>query len=169
MSRVGCVGWVLSNQSFSSMLDENWGTDNLKSSGPVKITNKKSAFTEELAIRLQNVQIECADALYIIDRRDNVNTFFYCDPPYYNADMGHYDGYTYEGFELLLKKLGAIKGKFLLSSYPGELLNSYAEQFKWNMRDINMNLSAAGYVKWKTRKTEVLTWNYEVKSDLKLV
>jgi hypothetical protein len=58
---------------------------------------------------------------------------------------------------------------FLLSSYPGELLNSYTKQFKWHTRDINMNLSTAGYVKCKARKTEVLTWNYEIKSDLKLV
>jgi DNA adenine methylase len=76
--------------------------------------------------------------------------------------MGHYEGYTMEDFEMLLKKLSEIKGKFLLSSYPGELLQSYAKQFKWNMRDIEMNLSAAGFVKRKTRKTEVLTWNYNV-------
>jgi DNA adenine methylase len=58
-------------------------------------------------------------------------------------DMAYYDGYTYEDFELLLKKLSAIKGKFLLSSYQGELLNSFAAQFKWNMCDIDMNLSTA--------------------------
>jgi DNA adenine methylase len=152
--------WVLSNQSFSSKLDGTWGTDNLKSSGPLKVTNKKAAFTEELAIRLQNVQIECADAIYIINNRDKEDTFFYCDPPYYNADMGHYDGYTYEDFELLLKTLSGIKGKFLLSSYPSELLTGYIKQFKWQVKAIDMNLTAAGLKKVRTRKTEVLTWNY---------
>jgi len=76
--------------------------------------------------------------------------------------MGHYDGYTIEDFELLLKKLSAIKGKFLLSSYPSSLLDSFVKQFKWHVKDIDMNLCAAGHIRRKTRKTEVLTWNYDI-------
>lgn len=84
--------WVLATQSFNSVLDGTWGTDKLKSTLPIKVFNKKREFTEDLAIRLQNVQIESADALYIINNRDKEDTFFYIDPPYYNANMGHYDG-----------------------------------------------------------------------------
>ena len=154
--------WVLSSQSFSSMLDGSWGTDNIKSSGPKKITTKKAEFTEELAFRLQNVQVECADAIYIIQHRDKPETFFYCDPPYYNADMGHYDGYTYDDFKQLLKTLSTIKGKFILSSYPSDLLTEYVNNYKWKTQCIEMSLSAAGHIRRKIRKTEVLTWNYDI-------
>jgi len=65
-----------------------------------------------------NVQLECADALYVIQSRDTINTFFYCDPPYYNSDCGHYNRYSEEDYENLLKLLAGIKGKFILSSYP---------------------------------------------------
>jgi DNA adenine methylase len=44
-------------------------------------------------VRLQNVQIECADALRII-RSGIRGVILYCDPPYIGTDMGHYDGYT---------------------------------------------------------------------------
>jgi len=66
---------------------------------------KRENFTEDYAIRLQNVQIECADALRIINCRDSEQTFFYLDPQYYNADMGHYDGYTLNDFTQLLEML----------------------------------------------------------------
>lgn len=110
--------WVLSVQSFSSIIDGTWGYDKKGNTTTTKISNKRSQFTEEFAERLQNVQLECADALYIIQSRDSAETFFYCDPPYFNSNCGHYDGYTAEDFEALLKQLGAIQGRFLLSSYP---------------------------------------------------
>ncbi|QZT36681.1 DNA adenine methylase [Halosquirtibacter xylanolyticus] len=47
-----------------------------------------------MSIRLQNVQIECTDALRIINSRDQEEAFFYCDPPYFNSDCGHYDDNT---------------------------------------------------------------------------
>ncbi len=153
--------WVLTIQSFSSMLDGSWGFDVAsKNTTTKKITHKREAFTEELAIRLQNVQLECADALYVIRSRDNAESFFYCDPPYYNSDCGHYDGYTIEDFEMLLKTLSNIKGRFLLSSYPSPILLEYAKKKKWPMFSIDQNVSVnakSGYLK---RKVEVLTSNY---------
>src|SRR5690606_37313762 len=58
--------WVLSVQSFVAKLDGPWGYDRSKPTTSVKIANKRESFTEDLAIRLQDAQIECADALYII-------------------------------------------------------------------------------------------------------
>lgn len=97
--------WVLSAQSFSAMLDGSWGYDKSVGTTTLKIKNKRENFTEEIAARLQDVQIECADALYIIQSRDTEHTFFYCDPPYFNSDCGHYDGYTVDDFERLIKAL----------------------------------------------------------------
>jgi len=150
--------WVLAAQSFSSMLDGSWGYDVMKASTTKKVSNKRYAFTEEFAIRLQNVQIECTDALRIINSRDSVSTLFYVDPPYYNSNCGHYDGYSKEDFEALLKHLSCIEGKFILSSYPSDLLQGYALKHMWNTKNIEQRVSVnkgAG-----KKKIEVLTWNY---------
>ncbi len=152
--------WVLSSQTFSSMLDGTWGYDKKDNTTTAKIHNKKSLFTEDLAIRLQNVQIECADALYIIQSRDTADSFFYVDPPYFNSNCGHYDGYSAEDFEALLRLLSGIKGKFLLSSYPSDLLASYAAKNGWHSRSIEQAVSVnKGYGK---KKIEVLTANYQM-------
>lgn len=154
--------WVLSAQSFCSKLDGPWGYDKTERTTTKKISNKREAFTEQLAIRLQETQLECADAIYVIQSRDTKKSFFYCDPPYYNSDCGHYDGYTIDDFEKLLKTLSQIDGKFLLSSYPSPILLKYAKAKKWNMWSLETGVSVnakSGYLK---RKVEVLTANYPI-------
>lgn len=155
--------WVLSTQSFSAMLDGSWGYDKTDQTTTTKITNKREQFTEQLALRLQNAQIECADATYIIQSRDTKHSFFYCDPPYYNSNCGHYDGYTEDDFQALLETLAKIEGKFMLSSYPSSLLKQYRKQYNWNMWSIEQGVSVnakSGYLK---RKVEVITANFELK------
>src|SRR5690606_23992231 len=61
--------WVLAAQSFSSMLDGNWGYDKIKGTTSQKITNKRESFTIDYSIRIQNVQIENTDALRIVRSR----------------------------------------------------------------------------------------------------
>lgn len=152
--------WVLSTQSFSAQLDNSWGYDKTRNTTTKKIINNRDRFTEEMAIRLQNVQLEAADALYVIRSRDSDKSFFYLDPPYFNSDCGHYDGYSIDDFEALLKLLAGIKGKFLLSSYPSPLLQKYAKEHGWHMWSVEQGVSVnskSGYIK---RKVEVLTANY---------
>lgn len=149
--------WVLASQSFCSILDGTWGYDIKKGTTTKKISNKREAFTEEYAIRLQNVQIECTDALRIITSRDTPDTFFYCDPPYYNSDCGHYDGYSKEDFKNLLNALSKIEGKFILSSYPSDILTEYSHLNRWETKLIEQRVSVnkgAG-----KKKIEVITWN----------
>ncbi|MBL7902960.1 MAG: DNA adenine methylase [Bacteroidia bacterium] len=154
--------WCLAAQGFSGILDGSWGYDIAKNTTSLKITNKRSSFTEDYAIRLQNVQIECTDALRIIKSRDNKGAFFYCDPPYYNSDCAHYDGYTIDDFEALLKTLAKIQGKFLLSSYPSPLLKQYTKAKGWHTLEMKFGVSVANTnsTKGQKVKTEVLTANY---------
>ncbi len=154
--------WVLSAQSFSAMLDGSWGYDKGKRTTTLKISNKREAFTEEIAMRLQDAQIECADALYIIQSRDTERSFFYCDPPYFNSDCGHYDGYTVEDFERLLHTLSAVKGKFLLSSYPSPVLMKAAKANGWAQWSLETGVSVAAKSGYLKRKVEVLTANYPI-------
>jgi len=152
--------WVLAHMSFSSILDGSFGYDKAKGTTSRKIMNARDGFTEALAIRLQDVQIECTDALRIITSRDTAGSFFYVDPPYFNADCGHYDGYSKEDFEVLLKVLSKITGKFLLSSYPSDILAQYVSEFGWKQKTIESAVSVNKGGANGKRKTEVLTWNY---------
>jgi len=79
--------WVLASQGFAGQLDSSWGYDLTKNSTPRRLNNKKEAFTIDFAIRMQEVHLECADALYIIRSRDIADAFFYVDPPYFNANI----------------------------------------------------------------------------------
>lgn len=152
--------WVLSSQSFSSMLNGTWGYDKINNTTTQKISNSRERFSEQLAIRLQNVQIECADALYIIQSRDTANTLFYCDPPYPNSNCGHYDGYSVDDFEALLKRLECIEGKFVLSSYPIEILGNYIKKNGWSCKTVEQRVSVnKGYGK---KKIEMMTANFAI-------
>lgn len=157
--------WILSQQSFSSKLNGNWGYDIAKNTTSKKIMNKRASFTEEYAVRLQDVQIESTDALRIITSRDTVNSFFYCDPPYYNSDCAHYDGYTIDDYERLLKTLSRIKGKFLLSSYPSEPLTEFVSKHGWKQEKILMDVTVANKSGKRKPKVEVLAANYDFSAN----
>jgi DNA adenine methylase len=154
--------WILAAQSFSSMLDGTWGYDKKRNQTSSKIQSKKVTFTEEYAIRLQNVQLECADALYIIQSRDTPASFFYCDPPYFNSDCGHYGGYTRGNFLRLLDQLTEIEGKFLLSSYPSPELAEYTKARGWATIQFEQTVSVNAKGGAGKKKIEVLTANYPI-------
>ena len=71
---------------------------------------------ESAAGRLQKVVIENKDCVKLIRQYDRPESFFYCDPPYYNADQ-YYVAVSSDGFDHagLADALIGIKGKFLLS------------------------------------------------------
>lgn len=154
--------WVLSTQSFSAKIDGSWGYDRAVGTTTRKVINKRDEFTEEIAFRLQGAQIECADALYIIQTRDSVDSLFYCDPPYFNSDCGHYDGYSEQDFENLLIALSKIKGKFLLSSYPSPVLEKYTTKHKWKTWQVEQKVSVNAKSGRLKKKVEVVTANFKI-------
>lgn len=135
-----------------------------------KLRNNKSATTPSQGYKPycavlwhQNIQIECTDAIRVIRSRDYPNAFFYCDPPYFNSDCGHYDGYSVEDFNRLLDVLQSIQGKFLMSSYPSKLLEDYTTTNHWSSRKIEQPVTVAnGTGGAGKRKIEVLTANYDL-------
>lgn len=156
--------WTLATQSFSSILDGSWGYDKKKRTTSLKIKNRREAFTEELAIRLQDVQIECTDALRIIKSRDAKDSFMRIDPPYVNSDCAHYDGYSWDDFDGLLKVLEKLEGKFMLSSYHSPMLAEYVKRNGWQQKEWKLNVSVnKGSGSGKT-KVEVITANYDLMS-----
>jgi DNA adenine methylase len=73
--------------------------------------------------------------------------------------MGHYGGYTEADFENLLQLLSKVEGKFLLSTYPSEILSKYVKENGWHQLEFEQNCSASSKQK---RKIEVLTANYNL-------
>lgn len=158
--------WILSTQSFAGILDGTWGFDLSANTTTKKIITKRNGFTTAFAERLQRCQLECADALYVIASRDTQDSFFYCDPPYFNSDLGHYGGYTEKDYEKLLVLLSGIKGKFLLSSYPSPILKRFAKKYGWQKWSINQKISVNAKGGNQKTKTEVLVSNYPIGEQL---
>ncbi len=87
--------------------------------------------------RLREVQIECDDALAIIQRYDAPGTLFYCDPPYLHETRGKWAGKAYmyemtdEDHVKLHQVLDGIQGMAIVSGYSSEL---YEELYSgWGM------------------------------------
>ncbi|MHB9293105.1 putative DNA adenine methylase [Hollandina sp. SP2] len=153
--------WMLANSSYGCMLDSSFGYDRTGGTSK-KLKNKRESFTEDYAIRLQNIQIECCDALRVIRSRDMPDAFFYIDPPYVGADQGHYDGYSQEDFDNLLKVLETIKGKFLLSSFRNNSMNEFTKRNGWYSAALKMMCSMTNRSVQPRDKVEVLTANYPI-------
>ncbi|TPN82924.1 DNA (cytosine-5-)-methyltransferase [Aquimarina algicola] len=153
--------WVQTNMSFSSKIYGGYAYERKTNGVSRTIRNKKDQFTKDICERLELVDIECNDALTVIKSRDTKESFFYIDPPYFNSDMGHYKGYTEQDFKDLLEVLTKIKGKFLLSSYPSEILKKYAKKHKWFQQSITQTVSVTKNSRDK-KKTEVFTANYNL-------
>lgn len=155
--------WALAAQSFSSKFGGGWGYDVSTKKSARLISNKRDSFLPEYSERLRYVQIECTDALRIIRIRDTLETFHYYDPPYFNADCGHYDKYDINDFEALLNTLENIKGKFLLSSYASDMLSSYSKRNQWFTKKLEQKVSVpTGVGSSSKRKIELLTANYDI-------
>lgn len=159
--------WILTSQGFSGIIG-SWSYD--KDSAKAKTSNnKKLRFTKDLAKRLETTQIENTDALKVITSRDTINTFNFIDPPYINADQGHYSGYAEEEYINLLNALTNIKGKFLLTTYHSEILNEYVKKNGWHQIEIEKPLTAYKSKGGKRkRKIEVFTMNYKIKTNSEL-
>lgn len=56
-----------------------------------------------------------------------------------------------------------IKGRFLLSSYPSDVLTEFVERNGWRSLSVVMSKSAGS--KTGSQKVEMLTYNYDAERD----
>ncbi|MBR8726675.1 hypothetical protein [Bacteroides pyogenes] len=96
--------------------------------------------------------IENRDALDVISTYDSPDTFHFVDPPYINSDCGHYEG-TFDEccMEKLLQLLEQVKGKFMLTMFPLNMIEEYANKNGWVIHRIERTISAS---KTSRRKQE---------------
>ena len=154
--------WALANGSYGCRLDGGFGYDRTGTASK-KLANRRDGFAPDYAVRLQEVQIECCDALRIIGSRDTPETFFYLDPPYVGSDQGHYDGYTQMDFDALLSRLEKIQGNFLLSSFRNKALGEAAGRNGWDTVEVRMaSPMTQGQGRSPRQKVEVLTASYPI-------
>jgi DNA adenine methylase len=159
--------WILTQESYKRKFNAGWGCTKTGNKMMGIIKNKIENFTEEYCERLRMVQIECKDAIEVIKNYDTEKTFFYCDPPYFNSECGPYKNYSENDFEMLLKILSAVKGKFLLSSYPSDLLEKYKNNNSWKQIQLEKYLNMSSSQEKSKSKTEVLTANYILEPGFK--
>lgn len=148
------------SQGFAHQLG-SWGYDKTSNSVAKKLRSAKLLFSPELKQRIELTQIECNDAVRVIQGRDRVGAFHYADPPYFNSNCGHYSGYTVSDFERLLETLSQVKGQFLLSSYESEVLSEWTRRQGWET--VTFTKPIAVHSKVNRNKVEVLTANYSIR------
>ena len=154
--------YIATNMGFACKIG-SWGYD--KYNKRVKaFRNKKIKFDDNILKRIKDVQIECNDACTVIKSRDAIDAFHYVDPPYFNSNMGHYGNYSKTEYLNLLETLSQVQGKFLLSSYPSDILNKFIKDYGWYTKTVTKTLSASKGIVGTKRKTkfEVLTANYPI-------
>ena len=100
--------YQLIRYSYASGLDSY-------ASQPHSMWNNFPLITNACA-RLQKVVIENKDFEKLIDQYDRPESFFYCDPPYFETEDYYEDvGFTKADHIRLADKLSSIEGKYLLS------------------------------------------------------
>ena len=100
--------YQLIRYSYTSGLDSY-------ASQPHSMWNNFPLITNACA-RLQKVVIENKDFEKLIEQYDRPESFFYCDPPYFETEDYYEDvGFTKDDHIRLADRLSSIEGKYLLS------------------------------------------------------
>lgn len=112
--------------------------------------------------KLRNAQCDNMDAVELIRRinKKSDDAFLFVDPPYYNSDCGHYDGYTEADFVRLLDALAESPHRWMLTCYP----NSNYEGRGWEVWYVESNNASAK----AQRKTEAIITNYKQNQQMTL-
>lgn len=155
--------WALSKMSFASMLDGSFGYD-LGGTMPSKIHNAKVEFGEEICRRLEGATIEHRDALEVLKTYDTIEAWHFVDPPYVNSDCGHYEGVFGErDLDRLLDLLVHLKGKFMLTMFPHDLIGEYADRNDWIIHRIDRFISASKT--GRRMQEEWMVCNYDIADE----
>lgn len=114
--------------------------------------------------RLRRVEVRNTDALKFIEEYDHPRALFYCDPTYLKGTRS--SGGEYGKHEMtaaqhysLLKLLGRIEGKFMLSGYPSDMYQRFALKAGWNVHTKEIDNKASSG-KTKRIETECVWTNY---------
>lgn len=115
--------------------------------------HNKLSVIDSFKDRLKLCYIMSEPALKCIDRWDSPQTCFYVDPPYPNADQGHYSGFSQQDFEDLLDKLKQVDGSVVLSCYDNEAVPKDWIKYEFPAHATSSSIGKTGKTRDKTQKT----------------
>lgn len=115
--------------------------------------------------RFKQVQIEKLDFREVIKKYDSPNTLFYCDPPYVNVEHYYEGGFGLKDHEDLAHMLNNIKGKAIVSYYPGELVSELYPGWRVEEKQTNKSSCRVNKGEAKPKSTEILLMNFPAAAD----
>lgn len=118
----------------------------------------------EIHERLKRIEIRNMDAVEFIQKYDDPQAVFYCDPPYvhetrHNGGGEYRHEMTIEQHRELLSTLEHMQGRFLLSGYRCDLYDTCADMWGWRRVDRAIDNKSSGK-RAKEMKTESIWMNY---------
>lgn len=103
--------------------------------------------------------VEQLDWAACIDRYDRAHTLFYMDPPYWETE-GYGVPFPWDQYELMAKKLKAIKGKAVISINDHPAIRECFKDFE--MEDLKLDYTVGGAANRVERGELVIySWNRE--------
>jgi DNA adenine methylase len=155
---------IIATQSFGGN-QNSWGyciSANTRKSGGIGWLPFLKRLNQ-IRYRLSTVQIECLDFRKVIEKYDTPNTLFYLDPPYVQKEHYYRMGFTEKDHRDLAEILKNIKGKFVLSYYPCDLVEELYKGFNWYTKEVSKSsYGVTGYSRMRSRPrgTELLIKNF---------
>jgi len=137
------------------------GTSRRNMSGAVSRYHGRLEQLHNVADRLRRVQIENKPAIEVVERHDDEDSLFYCDPPYPHEVRGDTNSYgaemSDEDHRELAESLRNADGKVAVSGYKCDLYEELFEEHGWNRVDAEEKTMHTT----KDKRQESLWLNYE--------
>ena len=135
-----------------------------KTQGSSSVGRWQGQRVHALSRRLRSVQLECRDALEVLERTTTLErAVIYCDPPYRDADASPY-AFKNIDREELARLLMEQKGMVAISGYGDEW-----EHLGWHRHEKSTMRHTMRYLESvATQRTEVLWTNYQPAQQLLL-
>lgn len=152
--------FTMSKMGFAGQLTASFGFDKKECRIPKKIFYAKEAFNLSLKERLECVTIEHDDAFKILLRYDTEDAFHFIDPPYVGSNLGHYaDMFNDDNLKQLLELCVSLKGKFMLTMFPNEVIQKFVDANGWRIHKIERQITA-GRSTARRKQEEWIIMNY---------
>lgn len=122
----------------------------------------------EASKRLKDAQIECKDALDLIQENNRKEILIYADPPYMGkvrTSKQYVNEYTEEQYINLLEVLNDHKGPAILSGYETKLYTDHLKDWHMVKQEVHVGITNLK----KTKKEEVIWCNFEPSGQLDMI
>jgi DNA adenine methylase len=157
------VAYVVRNRmSRGGMAKDFAWSDRLRGGQPGELNSWDTirAALPAIAERIRRVEINCCDAITLIESNDGPDTLIYCDPPYPHATRTHRTSYAHEMDDAahgrLLARLVGCRSRVAISGYACPLYDDALAGWTRTTFDLPNH---SGQGKTKQRRIEVLWEN----------